>query len=64
MSHWADCAAMLAVLTETIKSFEAATAVVYGTVLFCECVMTVDAYSLLLPCIFSMLPDGILLSLG
>ena len=34
MSHWADRAAMLAILIGTTKSFEHATAAVHGTVLF------------------------------
>ncbi len=46
------------------KSFEHATAVVYGTVLFCEWFMTVCTDSVLLSCIFSMLLEDILLSLG
>ncbi len=55
---------MLAVVIETTKSLEHATAVVYSTVLFCECFVTVGTYSLLLPCIFSMLLEDILFSLG
>lgn len=64
MSHWADRAAMLAILIGTTKSFEHATAAVHGTVLFCEWFMTIWHTLVLLSSIFSMLLEDILLSLG